>query len=178
MRWPLLTRFRQCWQVITANGAAALPAPAPQGAAQQLPCDPPASAQPSATVGSYRGLTPESAPVVTQQLVPLAWQAYANSNAAPCAAGAARLTSATVTRACQQARARRPTVCCLTGHNAEMSAMCCCRALPLVPKLTALLRACSVQAKLFASRLSREQQGCPYSPVSLPAPTFHSAHPL
>lgn len=89
----------------SAAAGAAAPAPAP---AEELPCGPASGASASASkplLGGYRSLNLTTAPLVTQQLVPLAWQKYAGSNAVGgCAAGTARLSSADVKRACQQVR--------------------------------------------------------------------------
>lgn len=89
-------------QVLAAGAAAAqAPAPAPSDA---LPCPAPGAAQPP-LLGGYRALDPQTAPVLTQQLAPLAWQAYSGRSAlGACPAGSAKLASASVQRACQQAR--------------------------------------------------------------------------
>lgn len=91
----------------SAAAGATAPAPAP---AEELPCGPAPGASASATkplLGGYSSLNLTTAPLVTQQLVPIAWQSYAGSNAVGgCAAGTARLSSAYVKRACQQVRHR------------------------------------------------------------------------
>ena len=88
---------------VLAAGAAAAPAPAP-ASTDALPCPAPGAAQPS-LLGSYRALDPQAAPALAQQLAPLAWQAYAGRSAlGACPAGSAKLASASVQRACQQAR--------------------------------------------------------------------------
>ena len=98
-----------CWcalQMCTCAAAGGTaPAPAP---AEELPCGSASGASASASkplLGGYSLLNLTTAPLVTQQLVPLAWQSYAGSNAVGgCAAGTARLSSAYVKRACQQVR--------------------------------------------------------------------------
>ena len=88
---------------VLAAGAAAAPAPAP-APSDALPCPAPGAAQP-ALLGGYRALDPRAAPVLTQQLAPLAWQAYSGRSAlGACPAGSAKLASSSVQRACQQAR--------------------------------------------------------------------------
>ena len=94
---------------VLAVGAAAAQAPA-LAPSEALPCPAPGAAQP--LLGGYSPLDPQAAPELTQQLAPLAWQAYAGRNAlSACPAGSAKLTSASVQRACRQARVISLSLC-------------------------------------------------------------------